>query len=212
MSQQTEVTIVRLLPMPAALALADLAAVFEELQFVLKCCERLITELAGPRPDDVVLESVWISALNSYGRCFRPGDRGIGLTEADLTATNLQGDVLQWHKLLGELREFYLNGPANPRETFSVGAAQASAGEAVGIVITSANRERLNDVTVRQTGRLAFELSRVLDERITKQQETVLAAARALSAKELGALPLIDVVAPDQGQPAPGTSTSTAST
>ena len=158
MAQRTEVTTVRQLPMPDALALADQAAVFEELQFVLKCCERLVTELAGPRPDEVVLESVRISALNSYGRCFRPGARGMGLTEADLTATGLAGDVPQWHKLLGELREFYLNSPANPRETFSVGAAQA------------------------------------------------------LTANELGALPLIDVVTLDQGQPAPGTSTSTAST
>jgi hypothetical protein len=200
MSQRTEgavpVTTVRQLPMPAALALADLAALFEELQFVLRCCERLISELAGPHPDEVVVESVWISALNSYGRCFRPGDRGVGLTGADLTATGLRGDVQQWHTLLGELREFYLDGPANPRETFSVGAAQDTTGAAVGTVITSSSRERLDEITVQQTGRLAYELSRVVDERMTAQQQVVLTAAQALSAAELGALPLIEVVAP----------------
>ena len=38
---------VKLLRSPAALALADLAALFEDLQTVLKCCERLVLELAA---------------------------------------------------------------------------------------------------------------------------------------------------------------------
>jgi hypothetical protein len=205
MSQQTEdvapVSTARQLPMPSALALADLAAVFEELQFVLRCCERLIAELTGGRPDDVVLESVWVQALNSYSRCFRPGERGMGLTEADLAATGLQGDVGQWHTLLGELREFYVNAPGNPRETFSVGAAQTSDGAVGGIVITSTIRERVDEVTVRQTGRLAYELSRVVDGRITEQQQTVLTASQAMPRADLEALSVIEVAIPVE-QPA----------
>ena len=40
---------VRRLDTPDAVALADLAAIFEDLQTVLRCCERLVSELgSGP--------------------------------------------------------------------------------------------------------------------------------------------------------------------
>jgi len=194
MSQQTAPpSAARQLTTPAALALADLTAIFDDLQFVLKCCERLITELRRDERDDVIVESLWVATLVSYARCFRPGERGMGLAESDLAATGLKGEVTEWHALLGTLRDYYVQGTANPRESFSVGVAQAAAGTADGIVITSAVQPQVDDTTVAQTGRLAFELSRVLDDRIKEQQQTVFAAAQQLTAKSLAALPTIEV-------------------
>ncbi|HEV7974441.1 hypothetical protein [Amycolatopsis sp.] len=201
MSQQTQgaapPSSARELRSPAALALADLAAIFDDLQFVLRCCERLITELerdsASSEQDDLVIESLWVAALTSYARCFRPGERGMGLAVTDLSATGLKGDVVEWHSLLGKLRNFYVDSNANPRELFSVGVSQSDSGTADGIVITSIVQPQVDETTVRQTGRLAFELSRLVDDRIKTQQKTVFTAAQALSPDNLNELPPIAV-------------------
>ncbi|MDT7725713.1 MAG: hypothetical protein QOI21_2289 [Actinomycetota bacterium] len=198
MSQQTQgaapPSAARELRSPAALALADLAAIFDDLQFVLRCCERLITELErGADQDDLVVESLWVGALSSYARCFRTGERGMGLSVTDLSSTGLKGDVVEWHSLLGKLRTFYVDGNANPREAFSVGASQSESGAAEGIVITSITQPQVDETTVRQTGRLAFELSRVVDDRIKTQQKTVFTAAQALSPDNLNELSPIQV-------------------
>jgi hypothetical protein len=183
----------RQLATPSALGLADLVAIFDDLQFTLKCCERLVAELAHPRVDAVVVEALWVSALNSYARCFRTGDRGMGLTVADVNATEVPGEVAEWHALLGRIRDFSIDGPVNPRETYSVGVSQSSTGEASGMVITSAVQPLVDDVTVRQTGRLAFELSRLVDERIKEHQAKVFEAASKLTPAQLAALPDIEV-------------------
>ncbi|MEV7037615.1 hypothetical protein [Amycolatopsis sp. NPDC051061] len=183
----------RQLATPSALGLADLVAIFDDLQFTLKCCERLVAELAHPRVDAVVVEALWVSALNSYARCFRTGDRGMGLTIADVKATEVPGEVAEWHALLVRIRDFSIDGPVNPRETYSVGVSQSSTGEAAGMVITSAVQPLVDDVTVRQTGRLAFELSRLVDERIKEHQAKVFEAASKLTPAQLAALPDIEV-------------------
>ncbi|GLY36870.1 hypothetical protein Amsp01_028940 [Amycolatopsis sp. NBRC 101858] len=192
-SSTTTPTSARQLTTPGALGLADLVAIFDDLQFTLKCCERLVTELAHPRVDAVVVEALWVSALNSYARCFRTGDRGMGLTLDDVKATEVPGEVAEWHALLGRIRDFSIDGPVNPRETYSVGVSQSPAGEASGVVITSAVQPLVDDVTVRQTGRLAFELSRLVDERIKEHQAKVFEAASKLTAAQLAKLPAIEV-------------------
>ena len=110
---------------PAAAALAELVEVFEDLQTVLRCCERLVTELAVEgEPDAVVVEAVWTTALLSYARCFSATEEGVALSEDDLTATQSSGEVLEWHRLLLQLRNHYADLAVNPRERFSVGVAQ----------------------------------------------------------------------------------------
>jgi hypothetical protein len=186
----------RQLRTPAALALADLAAIFDDLQFVLQCCERLIAELGRKERDEILTESLWVAALSSYMRCFRTGERGMSLTEDDLAATNLKGKVVEWHRLLKKLRDFYVEGATNPREMFSAGVAQSSDGAAQGVVITSVPQPHLDETTVQQTGRLAFELSRVVDERIKEQQQKVFQAAEKMSVASLNKLPTIAVGSP----------------
>ncbi|UIJ56902.1 hypothetical protein LWP59_22325 [Amycolatopsis acidiphila] len=185
---------VRRLVTPAAEALADLASIFNDLQTVLRCCERLVRELAG-RPDDVVVEGVWTTALISYARCFTGGARGMGLTEDDVRSIELPGEVLEWHKVLRQLRKHYADPATNPRERYEVGAATSADGRVGGIAITGVPQPPLDEVTVRQTGALAYRLSALVDRRISEHQERVLAAANALSPADLGRLELIEVSA-----------------
>ena len=184
-------TTVRRIASPAARSLADLVAVFDDLQTVLRCCERLVAELAEEAPDSVVIEGVWTTATLSYARCFAD-ER---LTDEDVSGLPLKGEVLEWHKLLRRLREHYASETLNPRARFEVGATEAADGQVAGIAITSVDQAVLDDVTVRQTGALAYELTRLVDQRISEQQQRVLTAARALPPQDLAALPLIDLVA-----------------
>jgi len=198
--------LMRRLDSPGAAALADLSATFEDMQTVLRCCERLVAELAGGASDDVVVEAVWTTALLSYARCFAagagpdgPGPDGPGsrLTEDDLTAAQPEGDVLGWHRLLLQLRDHYCDGVANPRERFSVAVAQTSDGTAGGVGITSARQPLVDDVTVRQTGAIAFALSRTLDQRIAVRQDEVFTELRDLPVAAIEKLPQLEVVRPE---------------
>lgn len=190
---------VRQLDTPAANALADLASMLDDLQSVLYCCERLVAELdpTTGAPDGLVVDAVWLTALQSYGRCFTDAGRGMALTEDDVTGTSLQGEVLEWHRVLRRLGKHYGSSGRNPRALLSVGAAVDADGQATGIAITSVEQLPPDDRTVRQTGALAYELSQLVERRMGEQQERVLTAAKAMSATDLGRLPLIDIAAAD---------------
>jgi len=191
---------VRRLSIPAAQELADLASIFNELQTVLRCCERLVTEL-DPRTgagDDLVLEGVWTTALLSYSRCFTSGDSGMCLSESDVESTGLEGEVVEWHKALRRMRKHFADPVHNPREQFDIGAAQDDDGRPTGIAVTSTPQPALDDTTVRQTGALAYSLSKLTDQRITEHQEKALAAAEKLSTPELNNLNRIELTVPEE--------------
>ncbi|WP_034269919.1 hypothetical protein [Haloechinothrix halophila] len=191
---------VRRLNTQTAQTLTDLASIFNELQTVLRCCERLVTELAAPRGtvDDLVVEGLWTTALLSYSRCFTSGDRGQCLTESDVAETELQGEVLEWHKSLRKIRKHCADPVHNPRERFDIGVAQDDDGRPMGIAITSTPQPALDDRTVRQTGAIAYALSQLVDKRITEHQEKVYAAAQQMPTSELNKLARIEVAVPEQ--------------
>ena len=193
-------SVVKRLKSPAALALADLAALHEDLQTTLLCCERLMTELGPDRQevDELALEAFWTTAVLSYARCFAPGPRGTGLTEDDLTATKLEGDVLGWHRVLLQVRDRYADVTVNPRESFSVGASQDTSGHAEGVAIASTRQPTLDDVSVRQTGAVAFALSKLVEERLTAQQQVVFTAVAAMARPALDVLPQMHLTVPDE--------------
>ncbi|HEV7652663.1 MAG TPA: hypothetical protein VGP26_31295 [Actinophytocola sp.] len=179
----------RELKSPAARRLADLAAVFDDLQFVLGCGERLLRELArGDDQDPVVLEALWAAALNAYSRCFRRDEQEAGLTVDDLAETGLQGDLVAWHEMLGKVRNFLVAKAANPREDFSVGVSRTLDGPAEGVVVTSVTRPQVDEATVRQTGQIAFALGQVVDGRIQEQQKAVFAEVKDMPAERLNRL------------------------
>ena len=81
--------------------------------------------------------------------------------------------MVEWHRLLLQLRNHYADPAVNPRERFSVGVAQDPNGPASGIAITSARQPLVDDLTVRQTGAIAYALSGLVDERIELRQKEV---------------------------------------
>ncbi len=196
---------VRRLETPAATALADLAAVFEDLQTVLRCCERLVSELARPaselaeapegselaEPDDLALEAFWTTALLSYARCFTGEHPAGALTEDDVAATGLAGDVRGWHQMLLRLRAHQADPARNPREVFAVGVSQNDDGTAAGIAVTSTRQPLVDDLMVRQTGAIAYALSGLVDERIGTQQAAVAKATASMDRSQLDALPVV---------------------
>jgi hypothetical protein len=184
---------VRRLDTPDALALADLAAIFEDLQTVLRCCERLMSELASGDPDDLTLEAFWTLAVLSYTRCFSSRPTDTGLTPDDVTETGINGDVLGWHKVLMQLRDHYADPAVNPREGFSVGVSQDEEGKANGVAVTSASPARVDDVTVRQTGAITYGLVRIVDQRIAARQQVMFSALTPMTKADLDKLPLVEV-------------------
>ncbi|MGE3284891.1 MAG: hypothetical protein AB7J32_02165 [Pseudonocardia sp.] len=191
---------VRELHLPEALELAKLAAVFEDLQYVLKCCEHLVSALGSPdagplrvASDDALVEALWTGALVGYVRCF--SGRTAVLTEADLTELNLDGDVTAFHDMVKKLRDHYASRHTNPRESFTIGAAQTNDGRPNGIAVVSTPRPIVDDTTVRLLGRVAYALSGLVDARMQETQNRVLGAAGKLSPAELSTLPIVHLAA-----------------
>jgi hypothetical protein len=183
---------------PEAAELTALAAVSDDVQHVLACCERLVTALARPQvapaggyPDAALVEALWTSALLAYARAFAP--RTGVLTTADLDALGLPGDVLAFHDLLLRLREQYGSVDANPRESCSVGVVEGDDGIPVGVAVMAAPLPLVDQEAARQLGRLAFALNGRVDGRMEEVQARVLHRARELTKEELAALPLVRV-------------------
>lgn len=188
---------VRRLDGAEAAKLATLASVFEDLQYALRCCEHLVTVL--PAGDPAMVEALWTGALVGYVRCF--SGRADVLTEADLGELELDGDVTEFHGMIKKLRDHYASRHVNPREAFTIGAAQANDGRPTGIAVVSAPRPPVDDVTVRLLGRVAYALSGLVDGRMQAAQAEVLAAAAALTPAELAKQPLVHLADEHDGAP-----------
>jgi len=187
---------VRELDIPEALELARLAAVFEDLQYVLKCCEHLVTALGSPdtgpvrvQADDALVEALWTGALVGYVRCF--SGRAAVLADSDLKELQLDGDVTDFHNMVKKLRDHYASRHTNPRESFTIGAAQNNDGRPNGIAVVSTPRPIVDDTTVRLLGRVAYGLSGLVDARMQETQNRVLGAAANLSPAELAKLRVV---------------------
>ena len=185
---------VRRLDSSEATELAALAAVFDDLQYTLRCCEHLVGVIARPDADAVLLEALWTGALVAYARCF--SGRTKILADADLAELKLDGDVASFHRALLRLRDHYASRHANPRETFTVGVAQRTNGTAAGVAVVGAPQPAVDDTTVRQLGRIAYGLSGLVDARMQAAQQKVHLVAQELDVARLAALPLVDVQVP----------------
>jgi hypothetical protein len=178
------------LDVPSAQILADQASIIRDLQFVMDCCKRLLTELAKPEEerDPVVPQALWSAALVAYARCFGKGKR-YGLSAEDVRNLPLQGEVMKYHKwVIGE-RDKLATHPANPFTATKVGAALSPPDRAErrveGIVILSASHVLVDDTGVRQLGGLASELAKQTAGKAQAQQDFVLADAQQLNRDSL---------------------------
>jgi len=187
-------TQVRRLDLQSAGDLAGLAAVFEDLQYVLRCCEGLVGALDRPgEPDAALVEALWTGALVGYVRCFSP--RAAVLTDADLEGLEHEDEFRRMHGGLRQLRDHLASRHVNPREAFTIGAAQANDGTPTGVAVVSSPRPLVDEATVRMLGRLAYHLVGRVDARMQERQRQVLDDAAALSPAELARLPLVHLTA-----------------
>jgi hypothetical protein len=184
---------VRRLDGSEAVELAGLAAVFDDLQYALRCCEHLVTALAAPAPDPALVEALWTGALVAYARAFSP--RAKVLVEDDLADLKLDGDVAGFHKALLRLRDYYTSRHVNPRESYTIGVAQKNNGTPAGVAVVGAQQEGVDDTTVRQLGRIAYGLSGLVDARMQAAQQRVHVVAQGMDAARLARLPVVDVSA-----------------
>jgi hypothetical protein len=76
-----------------------------------------------------------------------------------------------------------------------VGVSQDAHGKANGVAITSAKQPTLDDLTVRQTGAIAFELTRIVDRRIAEHQDAVFGELGTMTKSELDRLQVVEVAA-----------------
>jgi hypothetical protein len=179
---------------PAARILADQASIINDLQFVMDCCKRLLTELERPQEDrdGVVPQALWSSALVAYGRCFSE-DRRSGLTIDDIQNLPLQGAVMKFHTWVIEERGTLIAPSADPFEAARIGAALSPPGQGKrrvqGIAIFSASRVLIDVIGVRQLGGLASELAKQTAQKAEKQQDSALRDAQRLDLDTLYELP-----------------------
>lgn len=182
------------LDVPSAQILADQASIIQDLQFVMDCSKRLLTELAKPEEDrdPIVPQALWSAALVAYARCFGKGKR-YGLSADDVRNLPLRGEVMKYHKWVIEERDKLTMHPANPFTATTVGAALSPPDHeerrVEGIVILSTSRVLVDDTGVRQLGGLASELAKQTAEKAQTQQDFVLADAQQLNRDSLYKLP-----------------------
>ena len=175
---------------PSAQVLADQASIISELQFVMDCCKRLLTELdkPGDERDQLMPLALWSSAVLAYGRCFSKGKR-FALSNDDVKNLPLHGAVMKFHQWILEERDKLAARAANPAEGAKVGAALSPPEQkdrrVEGIVIFASSREVVDDVGVRQLGGLASELAKQTAERAQEQQDVVLKDAQQLNLDSL---------------------------
>jgi hypothetical protein len=179
---------------PSARILADQASVIQDLQFVMDCCHRLLTEFARPEEhqDEIVPLALWSSALVAYGRCFGQDGRS-GLTLEDIEKLPLQGAVLKFHEwIIGE-RDKLTEHPADPFEAAKIGATLAPAQQEErrieGIAVFATSRVLIDATGVRQLGGLAAELAKQTAVEAQHQQNAVLSDAKQLDLASLYASP-----------------------
>jgi hypothetical protein len=195
------------LDLPSAQVLADQAGIIQDLQFVMECCKRLLTELGRPEEerDAVIPLALWSSALVSYARCFGSGKR-FGLTADDVLTLPLQGEVLKYHRWVIEERNKHTRHSANPFEVAKVGAAlappEAKTRRVEGIAILSMSHVLVDATGVRQLGGLASELAKQTAEKAKTQQDVVLADAQGLTVDRLYELPQLGTSPPVEDGPA----------
>jgi hypothetical protein len=182
------------LDLPSAQVLADQASIIGDLQFVMECCKRLLSELVAPEGerDPVVPQALWSAALVAYGRCFAKGKR-FGLTAEDIQTLPLRGEVLKYHKWVIAERNRLTTHSATPFDAAKIGAALDPAGQAErrvrGVAIFATSHVLVDDAGVRQLGGLASELAKQTAEKAKHQQDVVLEDAQQLGPDVLDKLP-----------------------
>jgi hypothetical protein len=196
---QPELTVA--LELPSAQLLADQIATIKDLQFVMECCKRLLSELVKPEEeqDPVVPPALWSAALTAYDRCFAKGKK-FGLSADDVKALPLEGQVVKFHEWVVNERNILGRHPTNPFDEARVGAVLSDPDqgdrEVRGVTVLTASHILVDGAGVRQLGALASELAKQTAEKAQKQESTVVADTQQLGLDKLYTMTPLPVGAP----------------
>lgn len=204
------------LELPSAQLLADQITTIKDLQFVMECCKRLLSELVKPEgeQDGVIPQALWSAALTAYDRCFARGKK-FGLTTDDVKSLPLEGQVVKFHEWAVSERNILGKHPTNPFDEARVGAVLADPDQADrevrGVTVLSASHILVDGAGVRQLGALASELAKQTAEKAQKQESVVAADAQQLGLDKLYTMTPLLVGAPsdeesEPSEPASGSS------
>lgn len=204
------------LELPSAQLLADQITTIKDLQFVMECCKRLLSELVKPEgeQDGVIPQALWSAALTAYDRCFARGKK-FGLTTDDVKSLPLEGQVVKFHEWAVGERNILGKHPTNPFDEARVGAVLAGPDQADrevrGVTVLSASHILVDGAGVRQLGALASELAKQTAEKAQKQESVVAADAQQLGLDKLYTMTPLLVGAPsdeesEPSEPASGSS------
>ena len=203
------------LELPSAQLLADQIATIKDLQFVMECCKRLLSELvkAEEEQDEVIPPALWSAALTAYDRCFAKGKK-FGLTADDVKALPLEGQVVKFHEWVVNERNILGRHPTNPFDEARVGAVLSDPDQADrevrGVTVLTASHILVDGAGVRQLGALASELAKQTAEKAQKQEGVVAADAQQLGLDKLYTMTPLLVGAPSDEEPEPSDAASDA--
>jgi hypothetical protein len=194
---------VQLSGLPSAQELADLTSIFQDLGFVVECCDRLLDSLESSDRDPVLAQALWSAALVAYVRCFGTGKR-LGLDASLVEQVGLEGEVQAWHQYLRNMRDKHVAHSVNPFETVLVGAVLTPSGKrdrkVEGVTVLALKHITSADQGVYQLRQLAKALLRKVGESCKAQTEKVQADAEALDIRELDEHPSTRIYAPGSDQ------------
>ncbi len=190
------------LELPSAQLLADQIGTIHDLQFVMECCKRLLSELVKPdeEQDPVVPQALWSAALTAYDRAFAKGKK-FGLTVDDVKALPLEGQVVKFHEWVVDERNTLGRHPTNPFDVARVGAVLADPEqgdrEVRGITVLWASHI-LVDGRRTPAGRARLRAGQADREKTQKQENTVVADTQQLGLDKLYTMTPLPVGAPSE--------------
>lgn len=197
--QPKEQPVVPIPELDEAAILSELAGLFHDLQFVVDVCDSLDAAFAEDSEDPTRTQAYWTAAVISYIRCFTTGIRS-HLSESDLEQLPLEGEVIEFHRLLKNMRDKHIAHSVNPFEAVEIGAVlspEDSAEPRVEGIATLYARHLAGDrVAVQQLRALVSGLAELVAERAKSQTELALAAAQHLDVQGLYDRQRLRVTAP----------------
>ncbi len=177
--------------------LADLAAIIQDFRTIMQTCSRLKNLLDENSKDHILIESLWVSALIKYARCFATGKR-FGLSKN--IYQNIQGEPLKAHQFYIDLRNKHIAHSVNPFEQMEVGFILSSVSDSekkiVGVSTLSMRHIFSDKKGVQQLGMLSKIAHDKMCSMAKETEQKVLEEGKKIPIEELYKIARPRLVAP----------------
>lgn len=166
--------------------LAQLAAVFQDLAFVVQATKKLAEMLRSGSTDAITERSMFTAALVAYVRCFSSGKRT--LLSPDIFSS-LPGEPILCHQQYKDTRDKHIAHSVNPFEEMLVGAVLSPVNsnhrQVEGVACLTATLVTYDAEGVEQLGRLAHFAQTYVGDKCKVLEQRVMDIAKTLDIEEL---------------------------